>query len=200
LNRIKGHKDLLIANEVLIALINGVFGGKLAPESFVLSQSYYFGSVNGNPDHQAVVVDGQFLDQMADQIYRLSVYQDGSRVRDGSPQQRARRDYVDGREFAFDDNPYSRFGKDLLRLNEAEIEFALNQISPDCPYYPTEEDPNGPYWMKIGAALASALDYDDGYTMFDRWSKKETAWVARDAAGWRDDRQRWRLCRPDMVH
>jgi RecA-family ATPase len=52
----------------MVARLNGLFGGILAPESFTLSQAYYFGSVNGNLAHQAIVVDGlQCLDQ-ADEL------------------------------------------------------------------------------------------------------------------------------------
>ena len=42
----------------LVARLNGVLGGVLADESFALSQSYYYGSVNGNPDHRAEIVEG----------------------------------------------------------------------------------------------------------------------------------------------
>lgn len=50
----------------LVARINGVFGGAFAGESFTLSQAYYFGHVNSNPDHRAVVVDGDFIDRRDD--------------------------------------------------------------------------------------------------------------------------------------
>jgi hypothetical protein len=50
----------------LVAVINGLFGGVLGGESFTLSQSYYFGSVNGNPGHRVEVLDGDFLDLRPD--------------------------------------------------------------------------------------------------------------------------------------
>ena len=50
----------------LTARVNGVLGGILAGESFTLSQAYYFGSVNGNPDHRAVIVEGDFIDLRGD--------------------------------------------------------------------------------------------------------------------------------------
>ena len=43
---------------MLVARVNGLFGGKLAPESFDLSRAYLYGSVNGNPAHRVEVVDG----------------------------------------------------------------------------------------------------------------------------------------------
>ena len=42
----------------LVARVNGLFGGIFAGESFTLSQAYYFGAVNGNPDHRAEIVNG----------------------------------------------------------------------------------------------------------------------------------------------
>jgi hypothetical protein len=46
----------------MVARINGVFSGALGSESFKLSQAYYFGSVGKNPDHRAVLLDGDFID------------------------------------------------------------------------------------------------------------------------------------------
>ena len=46
----------------LVARLNGIFGGVFAPESFALSQSYYYGSVKRNAAHRAVIVAGEFID------------------------------------------------------------------------------------------------------------------------------------------
>jgi len=45
--------------------VNALFGGIFSPESFVLSQSYYFGSINSNRDRRAVIVKGKFVDCVA---------------------------------------------------------------------------------------------------------------------------------------
>ena len=50
----------------LVARVNGLFDGQLAPESFTLSQGFFYGSINGNPEHRAVIVDGDFIDQRSD--------------------------------------------------------------------------------------------------------------------------------------
>ena len=50
----------------LVARVNGIFGGIFAGESFTLSQAYYFGRVGDNPEHQAVIVDGDFIDRRDD--------------------------------------------------------------------------------------------------------------------------------------
>ena len=49
-----------------LARLNGVFHGSLSGESFTLSQSYYYGSVNSSPSHTAELVDGTFLDDRKD--------------------------------------------------------------------------------------------------------------------------------------
>ena len=51
---------------VLVARVNGLFDGRLAPESFVLSQAYLYGSVNSNPAHRVEVIDGDFIDLRTD--------------------------------------------------------------------------------------------------------------------------------------
>jgi hypothetical protein len=50
-----------------LARLNGVFGGIFAPESWRLSQSFFFGSVRQNPSHRAVVVEGACID-LADHL------------------------------------------------------------------------------------------------------------------------------------
>jgi hypothetical protein len=50
----------------LVARVNGLFGGIFDPASFTLSQSYLFGSVNGNKAHRAKIVDGDFVDLRPD--------------------------------------------------------------------------------------------------------------------------------------
>ena len=59
--------DLPPAERVkLIKRVNGLFNGVMAGESFTLSQSFYYGRIGKNPDHRAVVIDGDFIDCRAD--------------------------------------------------------------------------------------------------------------------------------------
>jgi hypothetical protein len=44
--------------------LNGVFGGAISGESWTLSQSYYFGSVNRSPAHLVEVIDAMPIDLM----------------------------------------------------------------------------------------------------------------------------------------
>jgi hypothetical protein len=46
----------------LMARLNGLYRGIFAAESWALSQSYFYGSVDNNPDHRVEIVDGEFID------------------------------------------------------------------------------------------------------------------------------------------
>jgi hypothetical protein len=50
----------------LVARVNGVFRGVFAAESFTLSQSYYYGSVDNNPAHRAEYTTGDYIDLRPD--------------------------------------------------------------------------------------------------------------------------------------
>lgn len=52
--------------ESLVARLNGALGGILAGESFTLAQSFYYGSVQRNPAHRVLTVEGRFLDHATD--------------------------------------------------------------------------------------------------------------------------------------
>ena len=49
-----------------VARLNGLFGGQLCIASWTLSQSYYYGSVNNNPDHRAEIIPGDYIDLRGD--------------------------------------------------------------------------------------------------------------------------------------
>jgi ABC-type uncharacterized transport system substrate-binding protein len=50
----------------LVARVNGLYGGVFSPESFTLSQSYYYGAVGKNPNHRAVITEGDYVDLRPD--------------------------------------------------------------------------------------------------------------------------------------
>jgi Virulence-associated protein E/Primase C terminal 2 (PriCT-2) len=140
-------------HEILVAYVNGIFGGKLAPESFVLSQSYYFGSVN-NPEHRVEVIDGQFLD-LADRLFAGRMFKDGGKE---EPKSKPRAERNNNPKTKWDDVNAS--ARDPIDKEEAKA--ALDAISSDCKYAE---------WWPIGAALWNTLG-DDGEKLFIEWSKK----------------------------
>jgi len=68
----------------LVARLNGLLGGVLAAESFTLSQAYYFGSINRNPSHQAVITPGKPIDEAQELDARAIGKPKPSRRREGS--------------------------------------------------------------------------------------------------------------------
>ena len=140
--------------EKFVARVNGLFAGKLAGESFTLSQGFLYGSVNKSPHHRVELIDGRFLDRR-DDLYAGSIFKDGSKV--GGNSSAAGPDFNGA-------GPQSRSRKDddpgPIDINK--IEAALNVISSDCPYK---------VWLKVGGALHSALG-EAGFERFDRWSAK----------------------------
>jgi hypothetical protein len=52
-----------IERDHFMARLNGLFGGIFSRESWVISQSYYFGSVKRNPSHRVAVIDGTCIDE-----------------------------------------------------------------------------------------------------------------------------------------
>ena len=50
----------------MMGRLNGLFRGIFAGESWTLSQSYYFGSVNHNPSHEVHLIDGTPIDEHDD--------------------------------------------------------------------------------------------------------------------------------------
>jgi hypothetical protein len=73
----------------LFGRLNGVFGGIFSGESWTLSQSYFFGSVNRNPSHRAEVLDGTAVDLLhdLDQVWRGKFNTATKRDADGAPRQ-----------------------------------------------------------------------------------------------------------------
>src|SRR5450631_223091 len=139
-------------HEVLVAYVNGIFGGAISDESFVLSQSYYFGSVNHNPDHRVEVIDGEFLDMCDHRFFAGRIFKDG-----GKEEPIARERNTDPKSKWDDINAAAR-----EPIDKVEAQAALDNISSDCSYLD---------WWPIGAALWNTLG-DDGEQLFIEWSKK----------------------------
>ena len=146
---------LLEVREKFVARINGLFGGKLAQESFVLSQAYLYGNVNNNPDHRVEVVDGDFLD-LRDDLYAGSIFKDGSRVGDrrqsGTTSMAPVRSTV-ARQMTI------RSRSTATRSRPRSMSSAVTA------HYKV--------WLNVAAALHHALG-EHGFELFDRWSAKAT--------------------------
>jgi hypothetical protein len=157
------------AREKMVARINGLFDGQLAPESFVLSQAYLFGNVE-NPDHRAVVLDGDFLDLRLD-LYAGSIFKDGSKVGDQECNTS-----LNGADRNADHAPHLPRDHDPLPVDRAKVEAALAVISSNCSYET---------WRNVGGALHHEFG-ESGFDIFDTWSATSPQYDAADC------KERWR--------
>jgi len=74
----------------LVARINGVLGGVIAAESFTLSQSYYYGHIDGR-DAQVELVEGRYIDQCGD-LDAIAIGKPGTKSDDGNGSDRPHAD------------------------------------------------------------------------------------------------------------
>jgi hypothetical protein len=139
----------------VVGRINGLFDGSLARESFVLSTSYHYGSVANNQHHQAVALDGGFLD-LDDRLHAGSIDQYGHRVgHKDFEQKNSKRTCAGSKESSDPLSEYNPFPAD-----KDEIVAALAVIDADCSRVS---------WYKIASAIWFELR-DDGKEVFHNWS------------------------------
>jgi Primase C terminal 2 (PriCT-2) len=147
----------------MVGRINGLFNGSLAPESFVLSTSYHYGSVANNPHHQAVVLDGGFLD-LNDRLHAGSIDKQGHRVghkdfeQSKSASERTREP----------GNPFSAINANPADKNE--IIAALAVIGTDCGWV---------LWYKLASAIWYELR-DEGEEIFHDFSARSAKYNKKE--------------------
>ncbi|MFC7737518.1 phage/plasmid primase, P4 family [Roseomonas sp. GCM10028921] len=73
----------------LLGRLNGLFQGIFSQESWTLSQSYYFGRVRENPDHQVEILEGFPIDEMdeLDEVWRGKPNTTAGKFASGKPRQ-----------------------------------------------------------------------------------------------------------------
>jgi hypothetical protein len=78
----------------LVARVNGLYGDIFDQASFTLSQAYYFGCVGDNPEHRAVITEGDFIDLRDDLDAGAIFGKTGTHKSNGGGES----DYADGYE------------------------------------------------------------------------------------------------------
>ncbi|MBT1511784.1 PriCT-2 domain-containing protein [Bradyrhizobium sp. SRL28] len=154
--------------EKFVARINGLLGGYLAPESFMLSLSYLYGHLEGR-EHRVEIIDGDYLD-LRDDTYAGSIFKDGSRVSG----QRTGHDFNDANE-----QQRSRANDDPRPVDIFKIEAALEAVDSNCSYE---------VWLHVAAALHHELG-ESGFAPFDWWSAKAPQYTREESL------KRWRGAR-----
>jgi len=147
--------------ERLCARLQGVLGGALAPESFALSQAYYYGGVEGGTVPETLLIDGAGIDTLD----RL----------DASALDKRGKPYaaVDPDDFMFvplellvppqhDDDDFDDI-QPSPRI--AKIRAALDAIPP------TARDDRESCWRPVGMALHHEFGgTDEGLALWNEWS------------------------------
>jgi hypothetical protein len=153
----------------MLARLNGVLGGILTPESWTLSQSYYFGSVNHNPAHKVELVEGDFLDLRPD--LDATAIGDPSRHSSGGNKS----------------EPYTPASE--LRATREAVEGAL-------AYIPNADDLSRITWVRIGMAIRAALGEEgrDLWIAFSKSGKKSGKSGKSDTA-----ERTWQSFKPDRI-
>ncbi len=135
----------------LMARLMGVLDGALSPESFTLSQTYYYGRVDGQPAPAVELVDGRAID-LADDLDA------GALDKHGEPW---------GAEAVEPDDD-----DDMVRAPDVE------RITRDLALIPSDERE---IWLRVGQALHHEFDGDeDGFALWDEWSQSSDKHDADD--------------------
>ena len=135
------------AHYQMVSRLNGVLGGVLTTESWTLSQAFYFGSVNDNPAHEAIVIDGLTKLDQCDDLDEIAI---------GKPN---------------GNNSHAQPGPDP-KAEIGDIKAALAVIPNPIPSWGTKPD-TWNEWNTIGMAVWRASGgTEEGLEAFDAWSTK----------------------------
>jgi putative DNA primase/helicase len=152
--------------EKLVARLNGLFGGIFDTASFALSQSFYFGSVNGNPAHRAIVVEGDFIDERND-LDAGAIGKSGEMPKQAS---NAQLDYV------------QRYAQ------RQKLEASIDKVARVLNAIPATGDRG--HLVRVGQATYGATGGStEGLALFDKWRSQapgyDTSTVIQKWAGYR---------------
>jgi archaellum biogenesis ATPase FlaH len=159
--------------ERFCARLQGVLGGSLAPESFALSQSYYYGGIQGAAPPETLLIEGVGIDTLE----RLDA---GALDKRGKPFTRLDPDdfmYVppgllEPSSEAEDDDPFAGV---VHNRNIEKIRGALDTIPAEL-----RDDREG-CWRPVGMALHHEFEGDEsGFKLWDEWSADSGKYNARD--------------------
>lgn len=156
--------------ERLCARLQGVLGGTLAPESFALSQAYYYGGVDGGTVPETLLIDGAALDTLD----RLDA---GALDKRGKPYASVDTDHFMYVPPAMLEPPHDDDNDLDIRAapNVDKIVAALAAIPQDA-----RDDREG-CWRPVGMALHHEFGGgESGFALWDEWSAISGKHDARD--------------------
>jgi putative DNA primase/helicase len=160
----------------LVARLNGVLGGVLAPESFTLSQAFYVGAVGDKPPPHVEIVEGRFLDE-ADELDATAV---GKKNGNGSS-------HIAGN------------GQDRT---VGEPEAPIEDIRAALAIIPNPSwGPEGTWneWVRIGLCVyRSSGGSEEGYAAWEDWSRSSPKFNVGEKT--RDRWEHFHTSPPDIIH
>ena len=183
----------------LVARLNGLFGGILAKESFILSQPFYFGAVaklgGYNPEHKVEIIEGDFIDLRAD-LDAGAIGQRRARAPRGNGAGNGAQPHRGAGNGDGDGAEHHQPPDGIIELLEQDAGEGLSQDPDDLPEPASPEkikaalaaidpDIDRASWFAIGCALFKEFG-DEGFAIWNAWSKQGEKYKAREMVGqWR---------------
>jgi hypothetical protein len=157
--------------------MNGMFVGALSPESWTLSQSYYYGAIHGAEHHEVLTVEGRCIDAADD----LDADALGKPVK-AKPETPAPAPPLPRQPYAGDGSPYGRAALErecanIRNAGDGEKHHAVRKAAYAIGGLAAAgELPEGAAWSELSAALADirhrCADYDHACdTLKDCWAR-----------------------------
>lgn len=161
----------------LLGRMNGMFVGALSPESWTLSQSYYYGAIHGAEHHEVITVEGRCIDAADD----LDADALGKPVK-AKPDAPAPAPSMPRQPYAGDGSPYGRVALErecanIRNAGDGEKHHAVRKAAYAIGGLAAAgELPEGAAWSELSAALADirhrCADYDHARdTLKDCWER-----------------------------
>lgn len=161
----------------LLERMNGMFVGALSPESWTLSQSYYYGAIHGAEHHEVITVEGRCIDAADD----LDADALGKPVK-AKPEAPAPAPSMARHPYTGDGTPYGRAALErecanIRNAGDGEKHHAVRKAAYAIGGLAAAgELPEGAAWSELSAALADirhrCADYDHAQdTLKDCWAR-----------------------------
>lgn len=160
----------------LLERMNGLFVGALSPESWTLSQSYYYGAIHGAEHHEVITVEGRCIDTADDLDADALGKPVKAKTEAPAPTPSSPRQPYTGDGSAYGKAALERECANIRNANDGGKHHAVNKGAYSVAgLVAAGEIPEGAAWSELSAALADIRDRCDDYnaaqrTLRDGWT------------------------------